>query len=145
MNVYIKVINLKWHDIFRPLLCHHQVSVNVKVLNLYTIWIHIMGCLYTTQYHTCKKTLRVMYYLKCNWLRLDEPLCIQLNVKLKLKLKRQYNVWSRDSSVGIASGYGLVDRGVGVRVPVGSKIFSSPRSPDRLRGQPSILSNAYRG
>jgi hypothetical protein len=32
-----------------------------------------------------------------------------------------------DSSVGIATGYGLDDRGVGVRVAVGSRIFSSPR------------------
>jgi hypothetical protein len=31
--------------------------------------------------------------------------------------------WSRDSAVGIATGYGLDDRGVGVRVPVGSRIF----------------------
>jgi hypothetical protein len=31
---------------------------------------------------------------------------------------------SRDSSVGIVTGYGLDDRGVGVRVPVGSRIFS---------------------
>jgi hypothetical protein len=38
--------------------------------------------------------------------------------------------WNRDSSVGIATGYGLDDRGVGVRVPVGSRIFSSPRRPD---------------
>jgi hypothetical protein len=38
----------------------------------------------------------------------------------------------RDSAVGIASGYGLDNRGVGVRVPVGSRIFSSPRRPDRL-------------
>jgi hypothetical protein len=37
---------------------------------------------------------------------------------------------SRDSSVGIATGYGLDDRGVGVRVPVGSKIFTSPYRPD---------------
>ncbi|PNF37665.1 hypothetical protein B7P43_G11938, partial [Cryptotermes secundus] len=29
----------------------------------------------------------------------------------------------RDSSVGTATGYGLDDRGVGVRVPVGSTIF----------------------
>jgi hypothetical protein len=28
---------------------------------------------------------------------------------------------ARDSVVGIATGYGLDDRGVGVRVPVGSK------------------------
>jgi hypothetical protein len=30
---------------------------------------------------------------------------------------------SRDSSVGIATSYGLDDQGVGVGVPVGSKIF----------------------
>jgi hypothetical protein len=41
---------------------------------------------------------------------------------------------SRDSSVGIATGYGLDDRDVGVRVPVGSRIFSPLRRPDRLWG-----------
>jgi hypothetical protein len=34
--------------------------------------------------------------------------------------------------VGIAAGHGLDDGGVGVRVPVGSRIFSSPRRPERL-------------
>jgi hypothetical protein len=43
---------------------------------------------------------------------------------------------SRDSAVGIAIGYGLDDRGFGVRVTVGSRIFSSPRRPDRLWGPP---------
>jgi hypothetical protein len=51
----------------------------------------------------------------------------------------------RDGSVGIATGYGLDDRGVGVRVPLGSRIFSSPRRPDRLWGPPHLLSNWYRG
>jgi hypothetical protein len=37
----------------------------------------------------------------------------------------------RDSVVGITTGYGLDDRGVGVRVPVGLRIFFSPRRPDR--------------
>jgi hypothetical protein len=46
---------------------------------------------------------------------------------------------------GIATGYGLDDRGVGVGVPVGSRILSSPRRPDRLWGPPSLLSNRYRG
>jgi hypothetical protein len=32
-----------------------------------------------------------------------------------------HQLWSRDSSVGVATGYGLLDRGVGVRVPIGSK------------------------
>jgi hypothetical protein len=52
---------------------------------------------------------------------------------------------SRDSSVGIATGYGLDDWGVGVRVPVASRIFSSARRPDRLWGPPNPLSNGYRG
>jgi hypothetical protein len=50
----------------------------------------------------------------------------------------------RDSSVGIATGYGLDYRGVGVRVPVGSRILYSPRRPDRLWGLPSFLSSGYR-
>jgi hypothetical protein len=50
----------------------------------------------------------------------------------------------RDSSVGIATGYGLDDQGVAFRVPVGSRIFSSRRRPDRLWGPPSLLSNGYR-
>jgi hypothetical protein len=51
---------------------------------------------------------------------------------------------SRDSVVGIATGYGLEGGGVGVRVPVGSRIFSS-RRPDRLRLPANLLSNEYRG
>jgi hypothetical protein len=33
---------------------------------------------------------------------------------------------SWDSSVGIVTGYGLDDQGVGVQIPVGSRIFTSP-------------------
>jgi hypothetical protein len=51
---------------------------------------------------------------------------------------------SRDSVDGIATGYGLNNLEVGVRVLVGSRIFSSPRHPDRLWGPPSALSNGYR-
>jgi hypothetical protein len=36
-----------------------------------------------------------------------------------------YLIRSRDSSVGIATGYGLDDWGTGVRVPVDSRIFST--------------------
>jgi hypothetical protein len=38
----------------------------------------------------------------------------------------------RDSPVGIATSYVLDDRGVGDRVPVGSRIFLPPRRPDRF-------------
>jgi hypothetical protein len=51
---------------------------------------------------------------------------------------------SRNSVVGTATGYGLDERGVGVRVPVGSRICSSPRRQDRLWDPPNLLSNGYR-
>jgi hypothetical protein len=56
-----------------------------------------------------------------------------------------YIMWSRDSAVGIATGYGLDERGVGVRVPVGARIFTSPCRPDQLWGPPNLLSNGFRG
>jgi hypothetical protein len=43
----------------------------------------------------------------------------------------------KDTSVGIATGYGLDDRGFRVRVPVGSRVFSSRL--DRLRGSLTFL------
>jgi hypothetical protein len=50
----------------------------------------------------------------------------------------------RESAVSTATGYGLDSRVVGVRVPVGSKIASILRRPDRFWGPPSLLSNGYR-
>jgi hypothetical protein len=51
---------------------------------------------------------------------------------------------TRDSSVGIATAYGL-DGLVGVQVPIESRIFSSSQRPHRLWGPPSLLFNGYRG
>jgi hypothetical protein len=48
----------------------------------------------------------------------------------------------QDSLVGIATGYGLDDRGVGIRVPVGSRIFTSPCRPDQL-GRPTQPLNQW--
>jgi hypothetical protein len=42
-------------------------------------------------------------------------------------------------------GYGLDDRGVGVRVPVVSRNFTSPCRPDLLWGSPNLLCSGYRG
>jgi hypothetical protein len=63
------------------------------------------------------------------------PIIIYMVLHFELK--------SRDSAVGIATGYGLDGQVFGVRVPEGSRIFTSPRRSDRLWGQPSILSNGY--
>jgi hypothetical protein len=48
---------------------------------------------------------------------------------------------SRDNSVGIATGYGLDDCRVGVRVPVGAKILSPTSCPDWLWGPLTLLPN----
>jgi hypothetical protein len=45
---------------------------------------------------------------------------------------------SQDNVVDIATGYGLDDRGFGVRVPVSLRIFSFPRRPDRVCGPPIL-------
>jgi hypothetical protein len=48
------------------------------------------------------------------------------------------------SAVGIATGCGLDGPGVGVRVPVGSRILSSPRRSDWFWDPPNLFSG-YRG
>jgi hypothetical protein len=57
----------------------------------------------------------------------------------------KFIVRSRDRAVGIATDYGVDGRGVGVPVPVGARIFSSPRRPDWLWCPPNLLSNGYQG
>jgi hypothetical protein len=49
--------------------------------------------------------------------------------------------WSRDSD----SGYRLHDQEVEVPVPVGARIFFSPRLPDRLWGPPSLYAMGTKG
>jgi hypothetical protein len=45
----------------------------------------------------------------------------------------------------LETGYGLDGRGVGVRVPVGARFFSSQCRPNLFWGPSSHLSNGYRG
>jgi hypothetical protein len=52
---------------------------------------------------------------------------------------------SRESVVRTANGYGLDDQGVGVGIPAGSRISSSPSRLDQLWGPPNLLPNGYRG
>jgi hypothetical protein len=71
------------------------------------------------------------------------PFAIQTELSRPPTIKKIIN--SKDSAVGIATGYRLVDWGVRVRVLLGPRIFSSPRHRDRHWGSPSLLSNGYRG
>jgi hypothetical protein len=41
-------------------------------------------------------------------------------------------------AVGVATGYGLYDRGIGVRVLAWARIFTSPYRQDRLCGSPNL-------
>jgi hypothetical protein len=48
------------------------------------------------------------------------------------------------TGVGIATGYGLNDLEVRVRIPVEARIFSFSYHPYRFWDPPSLLSNGYR-
>jgi hypothetical protein len=61
-----------------------------------------------------------------------------LYIALKFCVIKGLGKWSRDSVVGIATGYGLDEGGVGVRVPVGSRIFSTSSRPVPGPTQPPI-------
>jgi hypothetical protein len=64
---------------------------------------------------------------------------------LHIAVLLEYSFRSQDSAVGIATGYRLDGRGVGVLVPVGVRFFSSARHPDWFWGQHSLLSSGYWG
>jgi hypothetical protein len=66
------------------------------------------------------------------------------NAALVIVVKSVTALRSRDTVVSIATGYGLDDGRVRFRVPLGSRIFSSPRCRDRLWGPLSLLYSGYR-
>jgi hypothetical protein len=95
------------------------------------------------------KTRRHLFSKKQYLTQRKKPPCTRANTEHATELivliwVQVYN-GSRDNSVGIATGYGLDDRGVGFRVPVGARIFSSNCRPHRFWGPPSLLSNGNRG
>jgi hypothetical protein len=62
-----------------------------------------------------------------------------------IQISQYYGFKRRDSAVGIATSRWSDDRGVGVRLLEGSRIFTSSRRPERLWGPPSLLYNGYPG
>jgi hypothetical protein len=75
-------------------------------------------------------------------------ICFDFNVVVGSRMFSFYYVLvhyrSRDSVVGIVTGYGLDDKEFEVRVQVWSKILSL-RHPDQLWGPPNFLSTGYQG
>jgi hypothetical protein len=94
-------------------------------------------------------TLRILMGFSCDtgnillWLCSLRLYHITLNIKIASFI---LVLWSYDSSVGIALGYGMDDWGSRVRFTAGVwEFFSSPPRPERLWGPPNLLSNGYQG
>jgi hypothetical protein len=87
---------------------------------------------------TSETSLRSMSAPQVNSVLLLEAFQFLMSVERQKYLEQKVGA-------GIATGYGLDDGEVGVGVPVGARIFTSPRRPYVLWGPPSLLSNGYRG
>jgi hypothetical protein len=105
-------------------------------------------CYYMFYYNALKfRNVRALRYttytakIILSGIKIGFPCCWTSNIRFRIDFPTK----SQDRAVGIVTGYGLDDRGVTVRVPIGSRIISSPRRPDRLWAPPSLLSNGYRG
>jgi hypothetical protein len=80
-----------------------------------------------------------IYNYFCSILNLSWPSCsFILDIYLSLFV-------IRGSVFCLASSWRLDERGDGERVPVGSRIFSSPRRPGHLWSPPNLLSDEYGG
>jgi hypothetical protein len=107
--------------------CWWRICREIKVLFVFEYLMFYFLYPFVTYFLTLPR--RYMFALSCQYTN-------------KITLKLTALVLNR---AGIATGYGLDDQGVGVRVPVGARIFSSLCRPDRLWGPPSLLSNGHRG
>jgi hypothetical protein len=72
---------------------------------------------------------------------------LHLSASVTLGHKTSVSHWikSSGSSVGIANGYGLDDRGSEFRLSLGSRILTSPRGSGRMWDPRNLQSNGYRG
>jgi hypothetical protein len=81
----------------------------------------------------------------CVCVRVRVRACVCVCVCVREREREREREGSRDSAVGISPGYRLDDWGVGVRIPVEWKIFSSLCRSDRIWGPPNLLLDGYRG
>jgi hypothetical protein len=102
----------------------------------------IMSYLDTVIFTRSLHTSVPVIHLRSYWSSSDEIWYRNFSTTCRI-VRNSTHKRSRDSTVGIATGYGLDGR-VGVRVPVGARWFSTPRRPDRFWGPPSLLFNWYR-
>jgi hypothetical protein len=112
---------------FNPALCS---SVVVKAPPTVLELLHVF-CIHLVFFHSIVSTIPLMRLGSLSTMKFLLG-CLITNMVF-VKMKRKWSVHTemldnRDSVVGIVTGYGLDDRGVGIRVPVRSIIFSSPQT-----------------
>jgi hypothetical protein len=111
LNTFYFVKNIYWKD------CHNKYAI------CFSWYSSLLG-----------KLGRRTRGFAINWMCLDDGPRLQYltdslnkaNYGSRIFMFLRHKYKSRDSVVGIATGYGLDDRRVGVGVPVGSRIFTSP-------------------
>jgi hypothetical protein len=104
-----------------------SVIPRVKFIFLWLLARQFFSCSKLLQKGICKECLdlsTLLYNYCCKMNSWTYPVASYFEISI---LQRTVIHRSRDSVVGTATGYGLDDRGVGVRVPVRSRIFCSPR------------------
>jgi hypothetical protein len=104
--------------------CITQFNIYAKIY-IYEMYTYMILCDITLYINNdCSDSNVTLFFLSLNIYK-----CIYV-----------YIFCSRDSVVGIVTGYWLDDREPGIRVPVGLRMFSPPRRPDRFWGPPNLLS-----
>jgi hypothetical protein len=112
-----------------------------------TYYLHLQGQRISQEIST-NETLFVTCFMLVSCLAYSSTLKMEVICSSETSVDFQRITWryipeeSRNSAVRIVS---LEGRVVGVRVPLRSRIFSSPRRPDQFWGPPSLLSKGYRG
>jgi hypothetical protein len=77
------------------------------------------------------------FHYSCFFMYTNREISCYKTPKIHYVTTRTVSCRSRDSSVGIPTGYGL--DGWGSLPGRGKRFFSTPQSPDRLWGPPSLL------
>jgi hypothetical protein len=126
-----------YHLFFAMLAKELKRTVFTPKLYIYILYIYIYMCV-------CVCVCVCVHVYICNTFN-HNPILNLSKLYVEIYLIYYWKlICSRDIAVIIATGYGLDDRGVGFRVAVGSRIFISPRRPDRMWYPPNYLSSVYR-
>jgi hypothetical protein len=144
---------ISWNDLVSFLLLHEDSGLLFSVCcTADGAEIPFLSCCLSLRFRSYgPHMLQYIHCLRlCSGFKITARMCVQCWPKTNYYVVQ--NLWvkcrgmlNRVSSAGVATGYGLDFRGVEVRVPVRSRIFTFPYRPDRIWDPPSLLSSGYWG